>query len=82
MLFLGVDEGWLLEEEKNAGVELEGGYKGRPYFAVDVSEVVRDGELPPAILGEGREWLKQGLQLGIVMTEGEFWFFVEWWDWF
>jgi len=76
VLFLGVDEGYVLEDGKDGGVVFEGGYKGRPYFAVDVGELVERGELPPTLLGEGREWLKQGLQLGIVMREGEFLFFI------
>lgn len=74
VLFLGVDEGYVLEEGRDRGVVFDGGYKGRPYFAVDVSEVVGRGELPEHILKGGREWLKQGLQLGIVMREGEFLF--------
>ncbi|RPB26707.1 hypothetical protein L211DRAFT_780713 [Terfezia boudieri ATCC MYA-4762] len=69
VLFLGVDEEYVLEDGKDAEVVFEGGYKGRPYFAVDVSELVERGELPPTLLGRGWEWLKQGLQLGIVMRE-------------
>ncbi|KAF8442604.1 NUDIX hydrolase domain-like protein [Terfezia claveryi] len=69
VLFLGVDEEYVLEDGKDAEVVFEGGYKGRPYFAVDVSEIVERGELPPTLLGRGWEWLKQGLQLGIVMRE-------------
>ncbi|KAF8425591.1 NUDIX hydrolase domain-like protein [Tirmania nivea] len=69
VLFLGVDEGYVLEDGKDAGVVFEGGYKGRPYFAVDVSEIAGTEWLPRDILEERREWLKQGQQLGIVIRE-------------
>lgn len=77
VLFLGVDEKYEMEGGKvpeNGGFEFAGGYEGRPYFAVDVTEVMKEGKAQLSDLeveGEGRQWLKPGLQLGIVPREGE-----------
>ena len=88
VLFLGVDEELELADVEGGKVfEFEGGYKGQPYFAVDVTEAMKEGKVPSKVLcgagsdvisdneGVTREWLKAGLKLGFVPREGGFFFF-------
>lgn len=79
VLFLGVDERYELENglvPDSDGFQFEGVgwvYKGRPYFAVDVTDMMKDGRLGKNLVErEGWSWLPgRDLQLMIVPKEGK-----------